>query len=381
MTAGEAFLSLISNEIAGVPINKERGFGFDEAALYKIARKHALSHLLIGAIDRNGVFISEKMRNALVKSVKTAAAVEARMSELKKTVNAVFNGKNIDHVFLKGAVLRDFYPEPWMRTSCDLDVLINENDLDKAVAALVEAGFKTDGNKNYHDVSLYYGKMHLELHFSLNEDDALFDKVLSDVRDNLTPLKDNEYKETSEFFIFHHVAHAAYHFMHGGCGVRPIIDLYFILKNIKFDVKELERLLEKSELLPFYNAMIKLVDVWFCGGAHNDLTLKMQDYILKGGIYGSKDNAVSVDIAKKGRKKGKYIFSLVFLPYKNMCEIYPILKKHKILLPLLYFHRIIKKIFAPKNSSARKHFRSINSVTKQDLYENGSMLKDLGLYR
>lgn len=38
---------------------------------------------------------------------------------------------------LKGSVLRQYYPEPWMRTSCDIDILVHENDLEKTTEYLV----------------------------------------------------------------------------------------------------------------------------------------------------------------------------------------------------------------------------------------------------
>ena len=42
-----------------------------------------------------------------------------------------------------------------------------------------------------------------------------------------------EHRMTNEFFLFHCVAHMAYHFvLGGGCGIRPMIDLYVMKQKL-----------------------------------------------------------------------------------------------------------------------------------------------------
>ncbi|MBO4954226.1 MAG: nucleotidyltransferase family protein, partial [Clostridia bacterium] len=36
----------------------------------------------------------------------------------------------IDFMPLKGAVIRQYYPEPWMRTSCDIDIHVKKDRLE-----------------------------------------------------------------------------------------------------------------------------------------------------------------------------------------------------------------------------------------------------------
>ena len=55
-----------------------------------------------------------------------------------------------------------------MRTSCDIDILVHENDLEKTTEYLVrDLGYIYD-RKGPHDVSLYLqSQLHLELHYTL----------------------------------------------------------------------------------------------------------------------------------------------------------------------------------------------------------------------
>ena len=379
MTTYEVLFAFLRNEIAGAPLPDMRDVVIDEVALLRLASKHSLSHLLIGPIDRNGIVISDDFRKKLVKKRKIAVTRDVRMTSLSESVKSVFCEKNIDYALLKGLVVRNLYPESWMRSNCDMDVLIREEDLDKAMKSLLEFGFTTEGETNYHDVALVYDDTKLELHFSVKEDDERLDKVLGRVWEYLESVGDNEFKAKKEFFVFHLTAHAAYHFMHGGCGIRPAIDLFLLRKKWDLDRDKLDGLLKESGLTNFYNALKRLSDIWFDGATHDKLTLKMQKYILNGGAFGSKANAVSAQIAGSGNSKLRYLFKLTFLPYENMCVIYPSLKKRKILLPLYYVYRIITKTFSKNGSSARKHVEIVKKTEKKRVKIDKSMFNELGL--
>ena len=68
-----------------------------------------------------------------------------------------------------------------MRTSCDIDILVREQDIDTAAQAIGEKlGYRYE-SKNYHDISLKSESgVHLELHFSLKENEENIDGLLSD---------------------------------------------------------------------------------------------------------------------------------------------------------------------------------------------------------
>ena len=64
----------------------------------------------------------------------------------------------------KGAVFCKYYPEEWMRTSCDIDVLVRRDGLDGAVAWLTKRYGYVEKERATHDVSLYsMTGIHVEL--------------------------------------------------------------------------------------------------------------------------------------------------------------------------------------------------------------------------
>lgn len=90
--------------------------------------------------------------------------------ELKKICGTLEKAR-IPFIPLKGSVLRRYYPEPWMRTSCDIDVFVREADLDRAIEALWENLSYRIGEISDHDVQIYTPNgQHIELHRNLIED-------------------------------------------------------------------------------------------------------------------------------------------------------------------------------------------------------------------
>ena len=74
----------------------------------------------------------------------------------------------------------------------------------------------------------------IELHFSLEEGVENLDNLLLDAWNyaTLKGEKTHQYQFSNEFLIAHHVCHMAYHFINGGCGIKPFIDLKILLSKV-----------------------------------------------------------------------------------------------------------------------------------------------------
>ena len=297
------------------------------ADLYRLSKRHDLAHLVGASLSKAGLF--ENAHEILEKFEKQQYLALSRYENLQYEINRicrVFDEVKIPYILLKGAVVRDMYPEPWMRTSCDVDVLVREEDFDKAVAALTDRiGYKVDGNKNFHDIDLLSESgVHLELHFSIKEDIPELDRVLSRVWDyaHKTYEASQRYDLSSEFLLYHLIAHAAYHFVGGGCGVRPMIDIYLLKNKLDYDESVLIQLCEESEIGKFYTSVTKLCACWFEGEEHIVLTDEMQKFILQGGTYGTKEAHIAARQEARGGKRG-YVMSRIFAPYSVLKQRYP----------------------------------------------------------
>ena len=337
------------------------------ADLYRLSKRHDLAHLVGASLSKSGLF--ENAPEIAEKFEKQQYLAVSRYENFKYEINricGVFDEEKIPYILLKGAVIRDLYPEPWMRTSCDVDILVREEDFDNAVAALTDRiGYKADGNKNFHDIDLLSESgVHLELHFSIKEDIPELDRVLSRVWDyaHKTDEASQRYNLTGEFFLYHLIAHAAYHFVGGGCGVRPMIDIYLLKNKLDYDENVLIQLCEESEIGKFYTSVTKLCACWFEGEEHIVLTDEMQKFILQGGTYGTKEAHIAARQEARGGKRG-YAMSRIFAPYSVLKQRYPQMRG-RAMTPI---YQVRRWVDVARDGGARRSMQELKMNSSLDI--------------
>lgn len=299
------------------------------AVIYELLKRHDIAHLA-GVVLLKNPENREKYKE-LAKAQFAAVMRYEKGKYVREQVYKLFEEGAIPFMPLKGAVLCDYYHEPWHRTSCDIDILVSTENLEKATEILVkELNFEYKG-KSEHDISLYAPNgVHLELHYDFHEEDI----SVEDGWNSALPIEGKKYHYalSPEAFILHHIAHTAKHFKYGGCGIRFFIDLWILLHNMPYDKEKLDVLLAEKKLSEFFENSVRSTEVWFNDGQPDELTEKMSDYILQSGIYGSDENRVAIDNVKI-KSNFKYALSRVFQSYDVLKSRYPILEKHRWLMP------------------------------------------------
>ena len=173
--------------------------------------------------------------------------------------------------------------------------------------------------------------------------------------------------------MFHHIAHMAYHFQGGGCGIRSFVDLWLMNKYYEIDEQIYHNLLREANLEIFEKHAKMLMHYWFDDGEANELILNMERYIVYGGVYGSNKQSVIIKQQKAGGKFN-YFLKRIFMPYESMVILYPILKNHKWLLPVCEIHRW-GKVFSAKDRILKETKTAIK--VREDY--SVDMMKELGL--
>ena len=346
-----------------------------------IAEKHDLSHLVEYGLRKNSPAskVGGGVGRAVLKAVYRCEQLNYEYDRLCKALESA----QIPFMPLKGSVIRKHYPEPWMRTSCDIDVLVQRKDLDRAVAWLVRTLDYVEKERATHDVSLFTpGGKHVELHFDLVEEGQAnrADEVLNSVWENASLCSGYSccYKMSDEFFYFYHIAHMAKHFEYGGCGVRPFIDLWILDHMEGADANSRNKLLIEGDLLQFAETVRKLSRIWFGAEKMDAKSNKVQDYILFGGAYGSFDHKIAFSQRKRGGRIG-YIMARVFLPFAKLKRHYPILEKHPWLFPFMQIRRWFM-LLKPDIAKRAKHEIQINQrLEKAETDQVTALLDDAGI--
>lgn len=355
----------------------------EKEQLFQLCSKHSIS-VIVGDVLGKSKMIEKTpdVKKLINESFMSVYRYEQSQTEIKK-ITHVLTELKIPYILLKGPRVRKYYPEPWLRTSCDIDILIHEEDLDLAINGLVEKCSYTKQERNYHDVPLVSpNNILLELHFNIKENMDNLDKVLIKVWDYSSPVgKDNclEYEQSNEFFFFHLLAHTAYHFQHGGCGIRSILDLYLIHHQMPYNDEKLKILCREAKIETFYEYVIQLSEVWFGESSHTPVTSAMEEYILHGGTYGTKDNSIAMDQTRQNGGHARYIRGRIFMPYKALKMKYPILKKHKYLTPVYQVVRWEKMLSSGKFKKYIAELHLSKHINQEQLDSAEKLLEALKL--
>lgn len=385
LTTFEVVLKLVRFSVWGEKAEFSENDATEESvkALLAMARRHGIFTLVADAAFKCGLIdsstnLGNAIRKVQVKKIIKIQRTEFQLSRLKE----VLSEAEIPHIPLKGSVIRKLYPEGFMRSSCDIDVLIDPKDLEKTLELLPEKlGYK-HWARTFHDVSFESGDgIHVEMHYDLIEEkvDRDLATVLREVWECSKPF-DGEYTYamSNEMFVFYHIAHMAKHVLVGGCGIRTFIDLKLLFDKLEFDKAVLDDMLKRASLQKFAEECCKMCDIWFCDDEHTDLTERFQDYILGGSIYGSARHHIAVK-RSEGVGRFKHAFRLVFLSKNNLELIYPNLKKRPYLFPIYQIRRWFRVFDKTRRNRVTKSIEISNSVSDETVQNVSALISDLGL--
>ncbi len=360
----ELLLAVLRAELTGDELTDEQKAELTSEILpelFKIADRHDLAHIIAGYVTAHEVVKSDKLLGKIKQNEIKSAFKNEHMKYTLNLICETLEQQGIVYIPLKGSVLKQYYPKDGMRTSCDIDVLIKENDIDVSVKALENQGF-TVVKRNYHDVSLLSeSKILLELHFNVKENHENLDLVLKDAWEYAQLEAGYRYKFSDEFFQFHILSHMAHHFMGGGCGLRSLMDLWVMKHKMGLDYLIAENLLKKAGIFKFAEQVSRLSDVCFDNTSHDKYTESMLAFIVNGGVFGNVENRAKYDKAQ-GEGSVKFVLRRVFPPIEVLKKRHTILEKAPILLPFFWIRRIIRNIFKGNTERYIEEAKSYGSV-------------------
>ena len=140
----KAFFALICFEINGGELCEEiKNLITPDVLplLFKFSKRYDVAHLVGDALDRNGLLpdgaeVKKRFLQERNLAVYRYEQIQYELEQICETLNEA----NIPFIPLKGSVIRSLYPEPWMRTSCDIDIFVDESaDLEQALSIIENA--------------------------------------------------------------------------------------------------------------------------------------------------------------------------------------------------------------------------------------------------
>ena len=372
----DLFISAI-NAAFGINVASVQMSDSDVQSLMRVASRQSIQYIVITGIKKLGY--DNLLTEDAEKRIAKASFDYIQRREALKEISQALDADSIDYIPLKGAVLRNLYPNPCMRSSSDIDVLVRQGDLVPAIDALEERTSFKYYMSGHHDVHLKNQRMHLELHFSLLANLEKMDGVLEKAWDYVENNNNSCcYTFSPEYHMFYITAHATKHFIReGGIGIRPMLDLWLLRTKTEYDEQQVRALCEEAGILGYYEMCCNLLAVWFDNASHTEATKEFEDLVLQGGVFASKHS----QIVARGRKNtgARYMFNRVIRSKKDIKAMFPVCNKHPGLVPLYQVVRWTHLLNSKKREETRAEIKAVRMLDPKEVEKYDKLMKQMGL--
>ena len=363
------FLNLVKSGTTNVSAKISKEFNIEQCM--ELINKHHITTMIYNGLYKCNVKISDTYKNMMFQIALQEAVISSRQLDLIKHLKELLNKNEIDHVFLKGSVLKALYPTPETRRMGDIDILIRVEQYEKLKKLLQSDGYielmETD-----HELKWRKNGLLIEFHKTLmptyNKD---FHKFFGTGWEIVKPKSKFEYDFNDEDKFIYLFTHFAKHFRDAGIGIIHLCDLYIYTSKTQLDYTYIEKCLKELKLYDFYKNIRKVMGVCFENEKETELSDFILNVILNSGSYGLHEkNVISNELKRKQKfnsySKGRlyYFYKQLFPSLSGMKRRYPTLKKYPFLLPYYWICRIFRILFKENEKIEEK--RQDNSIITDD---------------
>lgn len=273
-------------------------FHGDWMKLIMLANTHFLTgilgYMMMNYPDESNRTVAPLMRKECLESI----GMFAQRSEKMRLLIQKMNEQKIDHLLIKGYVLKDYYFIPELRSYSDIDFLIRLDDRLRSDALMMQEGFerKTDWEPVF---SYLKGIEYYEIHTDVMEvdvsDKADYKEYFSHTWERAKLVEDHTWVLSPEDHLLYLLAHIAKHISSSGAGIRMYLDIAVFLQHFgdTLDWDYLQKELEKLVFADFVNMVLTVVQVYFevespilLKKIDNQVLDDFMEFTMAGGTFG-----------------------------------------------------------------------------------------------
>lgn len=282
---------------------------------------------------------------------------------------SLFNQNNIDHLIVKGADVRNYYPNAELRTSGDTDIIVKKDQFEEAGQLLINNGWSiksqtgTEHNLIYNS-HLYEIKDHFDQYNE--QSDTLFCNPFDD---EMSTHNDCTYYLKPLYHLVYLIYHFLEHLKSGGAGVRQLMDICVFINKFDINIDELISKMSYIGLEKSTYVVLELckrlfdTNISINNDIDEELINKVTELILTGGVFGyenykigSKNLAKAISNSENTKfVKLKAFLNLLFPPNEYFYKYFPYARNNHFLLPIAYIQRFFKAVF-------KRRKQNINSI-------------------
>ena len=340
----------------------------DYPELFRMARSQMIAATVFGVLPKN--WMPAEIYKAWRKHADYTVRKEVLFRAERSAILKDFEQMEIDYLILKGIRMGQMY-QGFLREFADNDILIYPKDENRVSEYLRARGY----NERFGTVHNVYTKApvyNFEIHKSLlAKDDAGYRRYCA-IWDRAVLLDStcHGYQMTDEDFYIFGILHIRKHDAESGIGLRNLAD--FWMMRCCFQDRDsawhqcITRVLEEESVLPFYRELENSAEILFAGSGI--LTPDQEKALQENGCYGTRRHLIDSQVRKMG--KMRYLLSRLVPSDSEMTDRFPILRRHRWMMPVL---RIVRgaKLFFRRDTLRLLHYTLKTMEKKEEKYERG----------
>ena len=351
--------------------------------LITVASQHRCMTILYYALNNNGIILERQLYDTIEKTALNEVFISEQQLFCISELSEIFNENGIEHIFLKGSVLKALYPHPEIRRMGDIDILIKDTQYKKISQLMKNAKYTFEYESDY-EIVWKKGYTLIELHRVLIPS---YNKDLYKYFGNgwkRAVLKEKScYTFSNEDMFVYIFSHFAKHFRDAGIGIIHMCDLYVFLNSYNLNFEYIDTELKQLQLYNFWHNIKDTIDVWFSGKASSEITDCITGIILNSGVYGLKERS-NISKALKSEKNYRSLFIGKICRLTHLIFPIGIIRKYKVLrvfpflFPVFWVYRWIN-ILTTQRKKIKFKISDISAISKNDVQEYQKLLNYIGL--
>lgn len=324
---------------------------FDFDRVYRFGVHHQVANIAFGSVEKLVYKPPEELYAKWEACRNRATILHINQNHAAQEIRTGFQTANIPLVEVQGTKIKPLYPHPEYRTMSDLDFIVEPRNLSRAKEVLLDLGYRCEEVADVEVNGFRPPNIHIELHTDYFPKDSEYAGVMED------PFAA---RGVDALYVYN-MLHIAKHYFWKGCGVRRVLDAYFL--NLRYgdllDQKYVRSVFKKADLCDFVAELSELADRWFgqeqCAPQRSDMAV----YILNSGLHGTAENRLDNQLKKAGNHKLKYFLRRICGTKATLYYAYPVLKRHKLLYPFCWLHRALRALHPGKLKRLRKEVEAV----------------------
>ena len=358
----------------------------DWQRFYALTRMHKVTALAWEGLQSDPAvleIIPEEVKQIFSAEYFRTVYDDAQFEHIRKKLREGLLAAGVPHIFLKGSRLRNYYPIPALRTMCDMDILVHTADYDTITEIALGLGGKSYyGDGNHHNFG-FPGNVAVEFHPNLVHPGTMLGTELNPGWQYAgQDAETGAWEMTPEGMYLHTLGHLAEHFMHGGVGVRFVLDIW-ILRNRSTPVNRgyVEKEFSRMSMLEFAEKIEALAEYWFGEGEHTPLLDELAEYIITSGSHGmSKRSMLNAVSLSAGGNRFSALWSKAFYPKRELETRYPWAEGKPWLLPAAWIARAWGAV-TKRGHLVKNWAKGTGEVSKEEIQNQREKLERFGIKR